>query len=51
MAYQDYEDYEEACNRIRETNAGYLEEFEDDLKEVGLKPKTINSHYAKLTSI
>lgn len=38
------EEYDEACKLIRAENAGYLELFEKDLHEAGLKDKTIANH-------
>ena len=40
----DYEEYERLCDARREENGKYLNIFEADLKEAGLKPKTIKNH-------
>ncbi|NLK75976.1 MAG: recombinase [Clostridiales bacterium] len=40
-----YEEYEQKCDEIRMRNAAYLEEFKEDMYNVGLKEKTISRHY------
>ena len=44
----DYDEYEKECNKIRKENEGYLELFEEDLKNSGLSPKTINRHISNV---
>jgi len=41
----DYEEYERLCELQREANEKYLGIFENDLKEAGLKPKTIKKSF------
>ncbi len=40
----DFEKYEQECQRIRKANKRLLKEFEAWLKSSGLKGKTINNH-------
>ena len=40
----DYEQYEAECERIRESNANLLGDFEDWLQKSGLADKTIRQH-------
>ena len=40
----DYEEYEAACEEIREDNAKLLEKFEEWLRQKNLTPKTIHTH-------
>ena len=44
----DYDEYERECNKIRKDNEEYLELFEEDLKNSGLSPKTINRHISNV---
>ena len=39
-----YEEYEQKCGEIRMRNAAYLDEFREDLFNIGLKEKTIDRH-------
>jgi hypothetical protein len=39
-----YEEYKEKCKEIRLKNEMYLEEFEEDLLNAGLKGKTVSRH-------
>ncbi|MGN0775778.1 MAG: hypothetical protein ACI4MM_03775 [Candidatus Ventricola sp.] len=39
-----YDEYERACERIREDNAGYLEMFRESLEGAGLSAKTVARH-------
>lgn len=41
----NFEEYEQKCNEIRTRNEIYLEEFREDLLNVGLKENTINKHF------
>ena len=43
-----YEEYEEKCKEIRLKNERYLEEFEEDLLNAGLKEKTVSRHYGNV---
>jgi site-specific recombinase XerD len=40
----DYEQYEIECNRIRQSNAELLDEFENWLRKSGLTDNTISKH-------
>lgn len=40
----DYEEYEAACEQIREENEALLDEFEEWLEQKKLNPKTIRRH-------
>ena len=40
----DYEEYEQQCNRIRAENEKLLNQFADWLSQANLKPKTIKKH-------
>lgn len=40
----NFRDYEQKCEEIQRKNEIYLEEFEEDLLNAGLKGKTINRH-------
>lgn len=42
--FDDYEQYEIECERIREANAKLLEDFADWLRQSGLSSKTIKKH-------
>ncbi len=44
----DYEKYEEDCNKIRKSNERQLNEFEAWLKSSGLSKKTINNHVSNI---
>ena len=44
----DYEKYEEDCDKIRRSNTDLLNEFESWLKTSGLTSKTINSHRSNI---
>lgn len=44
----DYSDYDQKCNEIRKKNESYLEEFEEELLNAGLKENTIKRHYRNI---
>lgn len=44
----NYDEYEKLCEQQRDANAKYIDIFEKDLKEAGLKPKTINNHLSNI---
>ena len=44
-----YEEYEQKCDEIRMRNAAYLDEFEEDLLNAGLKERTIIRHYQNVS--
>ncbi|NOR81643.1 MAG: recombinase [Methyloprofundus sp.] len=44
----DYEQYEEDCEKIRDSNADLLNGFEAWLKASGLAPKTITNHRSNI---
>lgn len=46
--YEDYKEYEKACDKMREHNKGYLEIFSKDLEQNGLTAKTINGHLSNV---
>lgn len=43
-----YEEYEQQCKRERESNEGYLKEFENDMNESGLSVNTIARHLSNI---
>lgn len=44
----DYDKYEEDCNKIRKDNERLLSEFEEWLKTSGLSEKTIDNHLSNI---
>lgn len=44
----DYDAYDDACERMRKTNEGYLELFEQSLVDAGLSDKTIRRHISNV---
>ena len=44
----DYDEYEKACETIRQENAALLEEFKNHLASKGLSQKTINCHMSNV---
>ena len=44
----NYDEHEKLCEIQREANGKYLAVFENDLKDAGLKSKTINNHLSNI---